>query len=550
MKTYLSNLRMTNKLLVAPVVALIFLFIFGLVSYMGFFRQKATLDDIYQNRFKHYQSSADTIMSLRQVHANVYKLISWSSADYDKAKTEALSAEQFETLKKVHESVQQIAKSKNVTKAEREHFQTAGAQIAQYQDTVGQIAAMDVATASMLMSQADDHFQELNKTLGDLLRLEEKLSKDQYVSSYTTFYSVLAIAGIVFLVAVILPFMTSLVMKSVILAPINETVKVIEEVAEGDLTKQIEIRSQDEIGQMAKHFNEFVLKLHQAINQVAKSSREVSSAAATLDHATEKMATGVDEAAMQVNSVATASEEMSMTSAEIAQNCITAVRSSDEANQAVNAGEQTIIQTIAVMNRISERVKESAQIIKDLGDRSDQIGQIVGLINDVADQTNLLALNAAIEAARAGEQGRGFAVVADEVRKLAERTSEATKEISDTVNAMQAETKRVVSSMEEGVAEVGIGTDAVDKSGQALKDILFHINKVTAQINQIAVASGEETATTNEIANSIQQISQVMQHAARRIQQNAEASSRLAGHASELQEMVGQFRLAQAEAES
>lgn len=543
MKTYLSNLRMTKKLLVSPVVAIIFLFIFGLVSCMGFFRQKATLDDIYQNRFRNYQSSADIIMNLRKVHADVYKIISWSSAGYEKSKVDALTAEQSQTMKKAQDTIQQISKSPKLTKVEQGLFQSAGALLIQYQDTVNQITSMDVTTASMLMSQADDHFQQLNKTLAELLALEEKLSKDQYISSYATFRSVLVLAGIVFLIAVILPFMTSLLMKSVILAPIGETVKVIEEVAEGNLTKRINVNSSDEIGEMAKHFNEFVVKLHQTINQVARSSREVSSAAAMLDDATERMATGVEQAAIQVNSVATASEEMSMTCSEIARNCITAVKSSEEANGSAGAGEETIVQTITVMNRIAERVKESARIIKSLGVRSDQIGEIVGLINDVADQTNLLALNAAIEAARAGEQGRGFAVVADEVRKLAEKTSTATKEISDTVNAMQAETRRVVLSMEEGVTEVGIGTDAVDKSGQALKDISSHINKVTGQINQIAVASGEETATTNEIANSIQQISEVMHETSRSIQENAQASSQLANHARELQEMVGQFRL-------
>jgi methyl-accepting chemotaxis protein len=195
------------------------------------------------------------------------------------------------------------------------------------------------------------------------------------------------------------------------------------------------------------------------------------------------------------------------------------------------------------MTRISDRVKDSAEVIKSLGTRSDQIGQIVGLINDVADQTNLLALNAAIEAARAGEHGRGFAVVADEVRKLAERTSHATKEISNTIYAMQSETKKAVSSMEEGVNEVGTGTSEAAKSGAALQDILRQINKVTGEINQIAVASEQETATTNEIASSIQQISEVMQETARSIQENTNASSQLANLAGSLQTMVRQFKL-------
>jgi len=184
-----------------------------------------------------------------------------------------------------------------------------------------------------------------------------------------------------------------------------------------------------------------------------------------------------------------------------------------------------IHETVMVMNRINMRVKESSEIIKQLGARSDQIGAVVELIYDIADQTNHLALNAAIEAARAGEHDRGFAVVADEVRKLAERTTEATKEIGDTISAIQKETKSAVNSMDEGVREVETGAEETGKSGEALRDILKQINTVTTEINQIAVASEQQTATTNEIASNIQQISEVMNETSKTIQENADAAS-------------------------
>jgi methyl-accepting chemotaxis protein len=546
MKQFLMNLKMSRKLLLSPLSVMIFLLVFGVVSYVGLSAQKSAINDIFNIRFQGYQTSARILNDIANVHANIYKIISWTNAKYDEKKIAAFSKEQFDTIDKAAGNMKKIMAAKALSGEERKLYQTSLDLLGEYKkpvEGVVDVAGSDLNAATMFMGTADDKFQVLNKNLQELLELENRLSKERYDSSLATFGRVSTVSVVVLFAAVVLSLFISIFMAKLILAPIRRTIEVIKDVSTGDLTKKIDIVSYDEIGEMAGHFNVFVEKLHDAITHVAKSSNEVASAATTLDHATEEMASGVEEAVVQVSSVAAASEEMSKTSSEIAQNCVMAAKSSEEANRSVNTGETVIKETITVMNRISDRVKESAEVIRSLGTRSDQIGQIVGLINDVADQTNLLALNAAIEAARAGEHGRGFAVVADEVRKLAERTSHATKEISDTIRAMQAETKKAVSSMEDGVNEVGIGTMEAAKSGEALKEILFQIGKVSGEINQIAVASEEETATTNEIATSIQQISQVMQKTAGRIQENASASSQLAGLSKGLESMVGQFKL-------
>ncbi|HEU0265897.1 MAG TPA: methyl-accepting chemotaxis protein, partial [Geobacterales bacterium] len=200
--------------------------------------------------------------------------------------------------------------------------------------------------------------------------------------------------------------------------------------------------------------------------------------------------------------------------------------------------------TLTVMNRIAEQVKATAQTVESLGNRSEEIGEIVGVIEDIADQTNLLALNAAIEAARAGEQGRGFAVVADEVRALAERTTKATKEIGQMIKGIQGETRRAVSAMEEGVQEVKSGTQEASRSGEALQKILQVIGTLSGQVNQIATAAEEQTATTTEISDNMQQITGVVQETARGAQESASAASQLSTLAEELQKVVGQFRLA------
>ena len=544
MKQFIMNLKMGRKLLLSPLAVIVFLLIFGAISYVGLINQRGAINDIYNNRFGAYKSSANIMIDLANVHANVYKVISWGNANYDAKKIEGLGKEQIAVIDKTIQDIKKHLGTKTLSPEEKKIYQAVFEQLEEYKKPVEgviDIAGGDLSTATMFMGTADDKFQVLNKNLGDLIALENKLSEGQYAFAMGSFQKVLIISIGVLAVAVAFSLLISFFMTKLITAPINKTIEIMEEISKGDLTKRVDVISRDEIGEMGNHFNAFVEKLHQAIVHVARSSTDVSSAATTLDSAAEQMATGVEEAAAQVNSVATASEEMSTTSSEIAQNCIMAAKSSEKANNAAIAGEGIINETVNVMKRINDRVKESASIIKSLGARSDQIGEVVGLINDIADQTNLLALNAAIEAARAGEHGRGFAVVADEVRKLAERTTEATKEIGNTIEAMQGETRSAVSSMEEGVKEVEVGSVEAEKSGDALNDILKQINAATVEINQIAVASEQQTATTNEIANNIQQISEVMHDTSQRIQDNASAASQLAGLAQDLQKLVGQF---------
>ncbi|MBP6942288.1 MAG: HAMP domain-containing protein [Syntrophorhabdaceae bacterium] len=546
MTHYLNNLKMHKKLLLSPLVVMSSLIVFGIVSYIGLMGQQSAIKEIFNTRFGAYQASAKVLADVQNVHANIYKLISWSNANFDDKKIDDLAKSQIATIEQSRAAVGKFLKLTDANTEQKKNYQIALEQLTGYKQTVLKVVDMvsaDFSLATTMMMAADDKFQVLNKTLQDLLSLENKLSKESYDFSQKSFARVLVISIAVMVIAIALSLFISIFMAKLILRPINKTIEVIEDISRGDLTKRIDIHATDEIGEMSRHFNVFVDKLHETITKVANSSSDVSSAAATLDSAAEQMAAGVEQAATQVNSVATASEEMSTTSSEIAQNCVMVAKSSEKANASAVTGEEIIQETISVMTRINERVKQSAGIIKKLGTRSEQIGEVVGLINEIADQTNLLALNAAIEAARAGEHGRGFAVVADEVRKLAERTTEATKEIGDTIEAMQSETKNAVVSMKEGEDEVEQGAKEASKSGDALKDILKQVNTVTTEINQIAVASEEQTATTNEIATNIQQISEVMQDTAKRIQENAGASAQLANLSKELQSLVGQFRV-------
>lgn len=342
-------------------------------------------------------------------------------------------------------------------------------------------------------------------------------------------------------IAVLMGF---LVMNS-ITTPLSRMLGMLKDIAEGegDLTRRLDTGRNDEFGELSRWFNRFVDNIHAIISQVAGNTGQVSAAASQLQSTAVQIATAAEEVACQTVTVATASEEMSATSNDIAQNCSLASEISSRANQTATGGAAVVQETLEGMQNIAERVQESARTVESLGARSDQIGAIVGTIEDIADQTNLLALNAAIEAARAGEQGRGFAVVADEVRALADRTTKATKEIGEMIKAIQRETAGAVGSMENGVREVEKGMESSRKSGEALRQIVDAIGEVSMQVHQIATAAEEQTAVTGEISSNIHQITDVVHDTARGAHDTAAAASQLSSLATELQRMVGRFKL-------
>jgi methyl-accepting chemotaxis protein len=314
-------------------------------------------------------------------------------------------------------------------------------------------------------------------------------------------------------------------------------------VANGDLSVSVTVNPRDN-GSILYAMRTMVESLRELVSQTVNISMNIASASSQLHATSDQIATGAEEVAAQTSTVATASEEMASTSAEIAANCTNAAESSKRTSESASTGAAVVQETIVGMGKIAERVKQTAATIDALGTRSEQIGEIIGTIEDIADQTNLLALNAAIEAARAGEQGRGFAVVADEVRALAERTTKATKEIGTMIKAIQSETREAVRSMEEGVNEVEKGAVSSEKSGESLREILDQINEVTMQINQIATAAEQQTATTSEITANIHQVTEVVSQSARGAEETSAAAAQLADQSQQLQTLVGKFRVA------
>jgi len=344
-----------------------------------------------------------------------------------------------------------------------------------------------------------------------------------------------------------------LVAGRLILAPLNEFVLQSEMVADGNLTAvetphiAARMDSGDEIGKMARAFKRMMDGLRSLVTSVDQASSEVASAGSEITASTEEMAAAAQEQTSQAGEVASAVEEMSKTIVENSKSASHASETAREAKKAAEQGGEVVRQTVVGMQRIAEVVRQSARTVQELGKSSDQIGEITGVIDDIADQTNLLALNAAIEAARAGEQGRGFAVVADEVRKLAERTTKATKEISTMISKIQIDTKGAVASMEEGTKEVDAGIKLADKAGVSLNEIVEVSQKVTDMVAQIAAASEEQSSASEQISKNVDAINTVTGETAQGTQQIAKAADDLSQLTENLQRLLSRFKLSSQE---
>lgn len=360
------------------------------------------------------------------------------------------------------------------------------------------------------LSQAEYRNHQGNMVLGTAqvtmlghkpVGLVVEIDHDEAFASVTTMRNFMLIVGacVVIIMALIGSFVSNGIAR-----PVQEVAEVAGQIAYGDFTVQTEVTRRDEIGKLSGAFNYMSQSLSSLISQAVEMATSVREGTAAVSAASEDMSSSLESASASTNEFAFNAQNLSASSLKMAETNTRILNRAEEGNKAVK-------DVIWQMELINRRVKELQEVIAEVDRRSDNISQILNVITDIAEQTNLLALNAAIEAARAGEQGRGFAVVADEVRKLAEQSTNAAKEISELIAATQEESKKALENMNQGVRDVEAGTEVVSRTGATFTEILSDVSEIAKQVEETAYAAQELSAGSEEMAASVQEQASTME---------------------------------------
>ncbi|MEL4280883.1 MULTISPECIES: methyl-accepting chemotaxis protein [Shewanella] len=380
--------------------------------------------------------------------------------------------------------------------------------------------------------------------VSELIDLQIKIAgqeKDGVNGIYQSSISIfITLAGIAMLISIVI----GLWVNRSVMNPIRDIVENLKTIRQdSDLTVKFKTFNDDELGQISTSLTQVIEHLRGILHSIAEAANTVNSSATELSSFTQATNKRMQQQQAETEQTATAMNEMTATVAEVAQSAAAAADSAKDADNYAANGNHIVMQSITSMSQLSEQIQKTAQVIGFLSNESQNIGRVLDVIKSIAEQTNLLALNAAIEAARAGEQGRGFAVVADEVRTLAQRTQKSTQEIEAMIATLQQGVKEAVNAMEVGINQVDDANDKANQAGQALKEIVASVDNITELNTHIATAAEEQSSVAESINRSIIAISDIAEHSTNSALELSESVLNLTKLANSMRNQVSAFRL-------
>ncbi|MDD1016353.1 methyl-accepting chemotaxis protein [Pseudomonas sp. TNT2022 ID1025] len=404
-----------------------------------------------------------------------------------------------------------------------------------YRDAVRQFrdATADVAVAR----------QEMTVQGADIVKTSDALYQIQLERRDAESVQARSLQLTATLLALLVGVLAAWIITRQITRPLRETLAVVEKIAAGDLTHSLRVTRRDELGVLQQGIQRMGSTLRDLITGIRDGVTQIASAAEELSAVTEQTSAGVNSQKVETDQVATAMHEMAATVQEVARNAEHASQAATDADSQARAGDQVVAEAISQIERLAEEVHRSTEAMGQLQQESQKIGSVMDVIKSVAEQTNLLALNAAIEAARAGEAGRGFAVVADEVRGLAQRTQKSTEEIEVLVAGLQSGTQQVANVMLGSRNLTASSVELTRKAGSSLENITRTVSSIQSMNQQIAAAAEQQSAVAEEISRSIINVRDVSEQTAAASDETAASSVELARLGNQLQTMVSHFRV-------
>ncbi|MBF8673593.1 methyl-accepting chemotaxis protein [Pseudomonas fulva] len=404
-----------------------------------------------------------------------------------------------------------------------------------YRDAVMQFGEAQSASAQALQQMADQSVT--------LMQTSQAMTSSQTEVRDTAAAQAKALLGLATGLAVLLGLLAAWVITRQIILPLREALRGAERVASGDLTLHEPSLRRDELGQLQASMQRMTQGLRELIGGIGDGVTQIASAAEELSAVTEQTSAGVTNQKVETDQVATAMNQMTATVHDVARNAEQASEAAVMADQQAREGDRVVSEAVAQIERLASEVANSSEAMSQLKGESDKIGSVLDVIKSVAQQTNLLALNAAIEAARAGEAGRGFAVVADEVRSLAQRTQHSTEEIEELIAGLQSGTQRAASVMDSSRQLTDSTVELTRRAGSSLENITRTVSSIQAMNQQIATAAEEQTAVAEEINRSVINVRDISDQTSAASEQTASSSVELARLGTHLQGLVRRFKL-------
>lgn len=545
MNNILEKFNIFTKIALAPSITMLFMLILAVFSLFSLNEQKNTVESLYQNRFVIYQKSDHLVKQIAVIHKNLYKLITWTNTNYGKEKIQELTRRQMTDLELVLQQTHLLAQSVH-TQEEQQYLTQVKKILPEYKKTIEgtiEMIATDTSYAAMYVETAENQYDTIEKALNALSAHEEKLTKSYYDQVKERFISSFQNVIIISVLSILFAMLISLKIVRVLQRAIRAIHKTSIELTKGNLNQRTDVYSQDEIGQCALSFNKLIEYIQKIIADVEQVTESILNSSISLTRSTEEalvLSTKQSESAI---STVLHLEKIHMNIGIVSQNVADLQETAGHSLLKNEQGMKRLNEFTVEMRHIEEAVKKISVAVKEFISHTHEITSMTQEVRDIADQTNLLALNAAIEAARAGEAGKGFAVVADEVRKLADKSSAAALKIDDITQTLDQSGSIIEDVILHGQQSVHSGLDLMSELINAIQVVSDFVLQVTQEVKHIDSSMQEQAISSKEITMQIEQIAQLAETNQDNLQQNATLANELEGYAEALTQAVSTFKV-------